>query len=162
MNYMPYDTIYEICLQLEYDDIISLCKSEVIMNICDDKLFWMDKLRYDGISFSNKYNTNQLKILYHYKRKAQKTGNTHVTYKFSNLGDIVHLLPKNIIDKIGDIDMYPTHKYTPFVKIIFWGNGSYTVNIFNKSLKVIHISEEEALQLIEDLDNYINSKTVNH
>ena len=157
MNYMPYDTIYEICLQLDYDDIDALCKSEVIMDICGNKFFWMDKLRHDGIPFSPNYTVNQLKILYRYKKKLINKNNTYVTYRVDNLSDVISYLPEQVTYKLGPIVVNPIHKATP-IKIIFWNNGTYKVNIFNGTLKVIDITEQEALQLIEDLDNYIHTK----
>lgn len=153
MNTMPNDMVYAIAMELEYDDIIALCKSEVIYDICSDRVFWMDTLRYHNIPFSKDYNIEQLKILYKYTIIAKKRGQSHVTFKVKNLNDIVPYLPQHIITILGPIQYSSTHTHTPFVKIVFWKNGTYSVNIFNKSLKVGNLSQQEALQLVEDLNH---------
>lgn len=67
-NSLPNELIYQILLESSYDDIIKWCQvGAVFSDICDDNIFWRDKLKYDYPEYLYLYDENSDNYREHYK-----------------------------------------------------------------------------------------------
>lgn len=163
MDILPNDILYEICLNLNYKDIIAFCDSKLTFNICNDRNFWLNKIQYDKLPIDFDYiqlNVDALQKLYKYysmaiesvmnnKQKALEKGKATIRYKINNLNDIVNYLPEQLLKKLGIID-----DINAGIILVFFPNNIFKLNIFYKKLIVIQITEEEIINLIANLTQY--------
>ena len=121
MDMLPYEMVYKIMLTVSFDDIVSFCKiSTRNKKLCDDSVFWMEKLDQD-FSYINDVGTRVKASDYvkHYHHTDQRGIDIYrrwlehenlivvdVDVKFKNNDIVIWLLEKNVPDIliINDLD----------------------------------------------------------
>lgn len=113
MDMLPYEVVYKIMLSVPFKDIVSYCKISTLNKmLCDDPLFWMDKLDQD-FSYVNgggytvkasdyvmQYQHPDQRPIDIYRRWSEHTEqivqHTDIKYMYNDI--IIWLLEKNIFD----------------------------------------------------------------
>lgn len=165
MNILPNDVLYEICLYLNYKDLMAFCNSKSSLNVCNNRDFWLNKIQYDQLPIDFNYKqltSNELQKLYKYysmavelvlynKQKAIEKGKSTIKYRINNLNDIIPFLPQQLINKLGIID-----NRNVGIILVFFPQNNFKINIFYKNLIVMPLTEQEIINLIVHINQYID------